>query len=576
MPRLRDAIFIVFCTGLIVFIGVTERPLERSSEGRVARVAQEMLEDGDWIVPHLNGGARLEKPPLSSWLVALTSQFSGAERVEPWHAFVPPGAATIALVLLIFFWLSSPGVAGAAPDLPNAPTKPSHSSFPPLSQLDKERWLGMLAALFLTAAPGFINQARSAEIDTLLALWVAIAFWGFWKYYTSGGSGPLLAAYAALGLSVLTKGHVGLVVAVPPVVAWRWLAARDAARGNASSAPAAPPGAEARHVIGVAIALLIVLPWAIPFLRNSGMTWETFNREGGTARFSQATGHKEPFYWYWHQMPGWFLPWFLLLPLALWQTHGLPADGRSPLRRLCWLWLGWNMLLFSALTSKQRHYAVPFFPPLAILIADATARWVEHPDGARRRAARLTLAGLSLLLALGAFCSPLLIARHKLAGQLNPGAMWPVAIIAGIVFLMAAAAMRNRGQGLADLWAAAVCLVVIFALTIERAEALQDSPIPFCQQVRVRVPDSARLYDYGVVLSGRVYRAQTLFYLRRKVEHSTLALDKLLKQPDSAFYILAAGKALEGVPREHYEVLAEQKDFMGHGNDVLLIRPRGE
>src|SRR5438046_1943984 len=105
MSHLRDACFIALCAGLLVFYGVSERPLTRSSEGRVARVAQEMLDDGDWIVPHLNGVVRLEKPPFSSWLVALVSKVASPTstqalrhvEVQPWHAYVPPGLATIFL-----------------------------------------------------------------------------------------------------------------------------------------------------------------------------------------------------------------------------------------------------------------------------------------------------------------------------------------------------------------------------------------------------------------------------------------------------------------------------------------------
>src|SRR5690242_9628864 len=142
MTRFRDALFLALCGTLLVFYGVTERPLTRSSEGRVARVAQEMLDDGDWIVPHLNGVVRLEKPPFSSWLVALVTKFGGdAKDVQPWQAYVPPGIATILLLLLIYAWmvqssgLSETDLRGEAP-----------------------RLLGLFAALILASANGFFNQ----------------------------------------------------------------------------------------------------------------------------------------------------------------------------------------------------------------------------------------------------------------------------------------------------------------------------------------------------------------------------------------------------------------------------------
>src|SRR4029079_494291 len=135
---------------LLIFIGVTTRPITRSSEGRVARVAQEMLETGDWIVPLLTGECRKERPPLSSWIVAGLVKITGAERVDAIHAFIPPGLAALALILLTYGWTAS-----AAP-----PTGEGSRVFPALS------------ALFLATAPGFLLQARSAELDMHVALFV--------------------------------------------------------------------------------------------------------------------------------------------------------------------------------------------------------------------------------------------------------------------------------------------------------------------------------------------------------------------------------------------------------------------
>lgn len=89
MKFLFESIFLVFVGAAIFFYGAAERPITRSSEGRVARVAQEMLDSGDWIVPHLNGAVRKEKPPLSSWAVALTARAFGSSKVTPLHAYIP-------------------------------------------------------------------------------------------------------------------------------------------------------------------------------------------------------------------------------------------------------------------------------------------------------------------------------------------------------------------------------------------------------------------------------------------------------------------------------------------------------
>jgi 4-amino-4-deoxy-L-arabinose transferase-like glycosyltransferase len=568
MFRGRELLFIAICTALLAFLGVSGRPLTRSSEGRVARVAQEMIESGDWVVPHLNGEIRREKPPLSSWIVALTAQASGAERVSALHAFIAPGVSMILLVLLVALWTRAATAPASAPiDEPGAPPNSGESSFP------------MLAAFFLAAAPGFLLQGRSAEIDMMLALFVALSLWGYWKFRVDGWRPGLAVMYVALALSVLTKGHVAAVIVVPTLIIWSiYEATRQAL-------PARPVRSAVWHILGIVLLCAIVLPWAIPFLEQSGITWEHFNREGGTARFStEVTGHIETIsiggteynniFWYLYQVPGWFLPWILLLPLGVMLTWNLPPDERSPLRRLCWIWLGWSMLLFSALAAKQRHYGVPFFPPVAILTADAAARWLEHPLPGRRKAARVFIAVLSVLLASLCIAVPLLAPKKFEHAEHFAVPIWSLGGAGAAVFLMSAYMSIKRGRCYSSWWAGAVCAVSLYAVTVDFEEAKTDNPEPFCKLVRLSVPATEPLYDYNVTFANNVWRAHVLFYLERKVTRSEKPLADLIEQSDAPIFALATTKVLSTVPTHYYEVLLEAKGFLGKRYDVFLIRSR--
>lgn len=553
MAQFRTHLLMGLCMAVIVFYGLGVRGLDRSSEGRVAQVAQEMRETGDWIVPHLNGNVRKEKPPLSSWLVAGISLLAGTPRVEAWHAFVAPGVAAIALVLLVCLWCGGPG--GAQTPSPGA-------------------LRGTLAALFLGTAPGFIVQARSAELDMLLALWVALAFWGFWRFHTAGCWRSLLAAYAALALSILTKGHVGLLIVIPALIAWSLLERRatltPSPRGREQGEGDRPPWQF--HLLGVALACALILPWAIPFLQRSGISWADFSKEG-LQRFGEQTGHQEAWYWYFGEVPLRFLPWFALLPFALWQTWRLPADELTPLRRLCWVWLGWSFLLFSALTAKQHHYAIPFYAPLAMLIADAVARWLEHPDDGRRKAARWALGGAGLLLALGCAAAPSIASRRDSLAPFVNSLVWTFCVVAALSFAAAAWGVIAHSRLSTSWWGATMCLVAAFSLTVERRDRA-DGPQRFCAAVRGAVPAKAELYDYSVVFANNTYRAHVLFYLQHPVKRPDTPLPELLAQARPDTYILATAKQLESVPRESYRVLVAEKAFLGHKNDVFLIRSR--
>lgn len=55
---------------------VTDLPI-RGEESRRARVAVEMLETGDWIVPRQQGKLFLSRPPLGSWPIAFLGWATG-------------------------------------------------------------------------------------------------------------------------------------------------------------------------------------------------------------------------------------------------------------------------------------------------------------------------------------------------------------------------------------------------------------------------------------------------------------------------------------------------------------------
>ena len=69
------------CT-VLWFALLAHRPLFDPDEGRYAEIPREMLSGGDWVIPHLNALAYLEKPPLQYWLTALTYRVLGQTGVH--------------------------------------------------------------------------------------------------------------------------------------------------------------------------------------------------------------------------------------------------------------------------------------------------------------------------------------------------------------------------------------------------------------------------------------------------------------------------------------------------------------
>ena len=62
---------------LVWLSSLSARPLFNPDEGRYAEIPREMAGSGDWVIPHLNGLAYIEKPPLQYWATALSYEVFG-------------------------------------------------------------------------------------------------------------------------------------------------------------------------------------------------------------------------------------------------------------------------------------------------------------------------------------------------------------------------------------------------------------------------------------------------------------------------------------------------------------------
>ena len=100
----------VFWLGLALlwFLPLNSPHLFDPDEGRYAEIPREMLSGGDWVIPHLNGLAYIEKPPLQYWATALSYRVLGPS------AFAARlYCALSAFGTLILVWLAARRLWGA-------------------------------------------------------------------------------------------------------------------------------------------------------------------------------------------------------------------------------------------------------------------------------------------------------------------------------------------------------------------------------------------------------------------------------------------------------------------------------
>jgi 4-amino-4-deoxy-L-arabinose transferase-like glycosyltransferase len=327
-------------------------------ESRYAEIPREMLLQGEFVVPLLQGEPYLDKPPLLYWLVMASYRLFGA---HDWSARLVPALAVHACVLLVYLF--------------------------------GRRWLGerpaWWGALLLGLAPGFLGMGRLLLLDSLLTLWTTLALfsafeatrgprlrWGWW----------LLSAVAC-GLGVLTKGPVALLLLAPPL----WLYHRLSRQGCRA-------GWRALLTFAAVVAGL-GLPWYVALaVRVPGFA-AYFFWEHNVQRFLTPYAHARGIWFYGPVLWLALLPGtLLLLPWLRFLGSGRAEAVRQRPAELGFLFLGsgWCVLFFSLSACKLPTYVLPALPPLAL----ALGHFLAHSHWDRARLTR-AVAGLTFVLLAG-------------------------------------------------------------------------------------------------------------------------------------------------------------------------------
>ena len=388
-------------------VGIAVRPLVAPDEFRYAEVPREMLASGDWIVPRLDGVLYFEKPPLGYWLTALSIQAFGENAGA---VRLPFALATLSTAAIVFALARRYG---------------------------SRRGVAPLAALVFLSSGLVIAVGTAAVLDPLFALATTATLAALFvaSEHTPGLARQrwLAASGAACGVAFLTKGFLAFVIPISvavPYLLWS-RRGRDLLR-----LPWTP----------LLVALTVAAPWSLAIARAQPDFWHYFVVNEHLRRFAGADPqHPSPFWYFVPVVVGGALPWFTLLPAALRHRAAIP---RSPLIRLCVCWIVAPLLIFSASSGKLATYALPCFPPLAILIAEAALamprqRLERHLGWIAGIGAALGVAAAAVLLAIPALPAPL-------ADSYAADVVWPrvsgalvVLVAAGI----AASALRRPDAG---------------------------------------------------------------------------------------------------------------------------------
>jgi 4-amino-4-deoxy-L-arabinose transferase-like glycosyltransferase len=292
-------------------------------EARNFITAREMVEDGNWVMTTMNGEPRYEKPPLPTWITALSGIGFGADSL---FALRLPAALMVLLLGLGILKLSE--------------------------SLGLSRLQGFRNALVLVTSFyvfGIINEAPW-DIYTHGFMLLALIF--LWKTLQGRSATGFLWSILFLALSILSKGPVSLYALFLPFV-FAYLVVYGGDRWFTKLPK---------------LIMLLLLGTLI------GSTWYLYVRFSDPHEFvaiaQRETGNWgsyniRPFYYYWSffvQSGIWTIPALMGLMFPYIRKH---TEHHKAYKFMFWLTLI-AVILLSVIPEKKSRYLMPVLIPLAL------------------------------------------------------------------------------------------------------------------------------------------------------------------------------------------------------------------
>jgi 4-amino-4-deoxy-L-arabinose transferase-like glycosyltransferase len=479
--------------GLLLIIvaasALATRPLFNPDEGRYAEIPREMLASGDFVIPHIDGLAYIEKPPLQFWATALNFKLFGASALT---ARLYTALCALGCVILVGFTARSRGEAGA--------------------------WR---AAAVLTSLLLFVLLSQLLTLDMSLTFYLSALLCAFLAAQRAHGAGDarratlmMLLAWTAVSLGVLTKGIVAAAIPVA-VLCLYTLAARDAR-----------PWRRLAIRFGLPIFLLIAVPWHYLAARRLDDFMSFYFIHEHLARYLTPEAQRQEAWWFFLAV---FVlgsvPWTISAVRAVFSGWRIKSQGEFNEGLFLWIWILFVVVFFSLSDSKLIPYILPAFPALALLVGTSS-------DQELSREVRIT-GGLSLIIGIAVAIASLRWAALVPAGLRGTYFLplkEPLAIVAALTGLAGALVLLQAKR---DLTRSVVFLSASWSLSwlVLMRAASAVAPIYSGAALAAGIPPGdAPVYSVGT------YDQALPFYLNRRVKlvHFRGELDYGLKRDPGA------------------------------------------
>ncbi|MFO8146215.1 MAG: glycosyltransferase family 39 protein [Gillisia sp.] len=318
--------------GLLLFLVNLDALFVNIMEARNFIAAREMLTHGNWIFTTMNELPRYEKPPLPTWLTAISAGLFGLENL---FAYRLPAALTSIFLVVIFYKLQL--------------------------SLNIKKSFAFGASVILMTSFYILFSGRDGQWDIFTHSFMVACCYFFVLMLTSEKKNILYAAIAGLffGASLMSKGPVSLYALFLPFLISYGVIYKFKQPGK-----------------NWKLYLIFILTGII-----SGSWWTVYVHYYDPAAFAEIATQESsrwfnynvrPIWYYWSfftQSGIWTIP--ALLGLFYWYLKGKVSNLKA--YRFYLLWTLISLVLLSIIPEKKSRYLLPVLIPLAV----TTAFYVE-------------------------------------------------------------------------------------------------------------------------------------------------------------------------------------------------------
>ena len=438
-------------------------------EARNFITAREMVREGNWLLPTLNGEPRIAKPPLPSWVTALFMRQAGTD-ADLMINRIPSGIS--ALLLAFFACLLVRRITGDG-EITILFLLVLATSFMFMLSARKNAW-DIYSISFMTGTTWaltevFDRKRRRARFLVLAAFFMTCAFYSkgpvpFWVML-----GPFLAAYVIVfGAQDLRENTWGLV--------WTFFCC-----------------------------ILLSAAWPLYVYLNLPHTAAAVASGESQGWF---TKHTQPVWYYLLHFQDIVGVWIFYLLYGL-VTPFIKRDW-TPREKFFVVWFILTIVAVSIFPEKKARYLLPAVVPGAMVAAVAVRRLWEN-------------AGLAAKIVNGAFCLTMGLIFLTAAGGLaylssdgiNPALLAGIPLLLGACALLAGAYAKKQFNRLPFIAVTGLCLCLVFLPPAVSVQFGHDQTAPFMHLRDTAAYQTTDFYSMGRIppeviwASGRIIRPLT-------------------------------------------------------------------